>query len=426
MAKDLTDTLGDAVGRLARGTAQSVTSSARKVSKSPLSGPKGLAAGAGLVALAPIAAKGAGRLVKQQLADGGNPVKKAKEAVSDGPVKKAKEAVGGTVKETVGDKIDKAGGAAGMAKEAGKGLLPGGGGDSGGGDKQAGAQIGSTRRMPIQQAIDVAVPIDTAYNQWTQFEEWPNFMHRLDSVSQEDETHISFKAKLWGIPREFTAEIVEQRPDERIKWRVTEGVNHTGVVTFHQLSERLTRVDVDIDIQPGSLLEKAGRGMRHAKRAIRADLSRFKAYIELEEEETGAWRGQIDDGEVKRRRASGSGSRSSGRTRASSSRGRSRSAAASSGGSSRTARSSRSSGSAKSSGRSSGSSKSARSSGSSKSSGRSSSGRTASASKSSGRAASARSSGSSNGSTRSSRAKSSSNGASASRSTKRKTTSSRS
>src|SRR3954470_10549552 len=287
-----------------------------------------------------------------------------------GAVKRVKDAVGGDVKDVVGKKIDQAGGATGMAKEAGKGMLPGFGGDDDGGDssKEPGAQIGNTRRMPVQQAIDVAVPLETAYNQWTQFEEWPNFMHRIDRASQEDETHVSFKAKIWGISREFTAEILEQRPDERIKWRVTEGVSHTGVVTFHRPSDRLTRVEVDIDIQPGSLLEKAGRGARHAKRAIRADLSRFKAYIELEDDETGAWRGEIDDGDVKSTRARSSSSR-----RSQGSNGRSGSAAARSGSSSRAASSKSSSGGRSSSGRSSGASSSGRSSGGS-SSGRSSGG----------------------------------------------------
>src|SRR3954454_2268144 len=422
MAKDLGDVIGHAVGRVAREAVDSVSSNARKASNGPLSGPKGLAAGAGLVALAPLAAKGAGRLVKQQIANGGS------------PVKKVKDAVGGDVKDVVGKKIDQAGGATGMAKEAGKGMLPGFGGDDDGGDssKEPGAQIGNTRRMPVQQAIDVAVPLETAYNQWTQFEEWPNFMHRIDRASQEDETHVSFKAKIWGISREFTAEILEQRPDERIKWRVTEGVSHTGVVTFHRLSDRLTRVDVDIDIQPGSLLEKAGRGARHAKRAIRADLSRFKAYIELEDDETGAWRGEIEDGDVKSTRASSSSSR-----RSQGSNGRSRSAAARSGGSSRAASSGGSSGGRSSSGRSSGGSSSGRSS-SGRSSGGSSSGRSSggsSSGRSSGGSSSARSSGgsskgrsssgSSNGGNRSSsRAKSSSNGSTGSRSTRKKTASS--
>jgi uncharacterized membrane protein len=324
MAKDLGDVIGHAVGRMARETVESVSTNARKASRSPLSGPKGLAAGAGLVALAPLAAKGAGELVKHRLGNG------------SGPVKKARDAVGGTVKDAVGKKIDEAGGAAGIAKQAGKGLLPGGGG---GGTSSGSASVGSSRRMPIQQAVDVAVPIDTAYNQWTQFEEWPRFMHRLDRVTQDDETHVSFKTKIWGISKEFTAEIVDQRPDERIKWRVTDGVSHTGVVTFHKLSDRLTRVDVDLYVQPGSLIEKAGRGMRHVKRAVRADLARFKAYIELEDEETGAWRGAIDEGKVKSAQRGRSSSRSarsrsgSGRTKAASTGGRSR--AAGSGGSSR-------------------------------------------------------------------------------------------
>ena len=156
--------------------------------------------------------------------------------------------------------------------------------------------------MPVQQAVDVAVPLKTAYNQWTQFEEWPNFMHRVDNVSQEDETTVAFKAKIWGVSKEFKAEILDQRPDDRIKWHVTEGLNHAGVVSFHELAPRLTRIEVTLDVQPGSLIEKAARGMRHVKRAVRADLHRFKAYIEMEEEESGSWRGVIDDGETKPQR----------------------------------------------------------------------------------------------------------------------------
>jgi hypothetical protein len=103
---------------------------------------------------------------------------------------------------------------------------------------------------------------------------------------------------MWGMSREFDGQIVEQRPDERIMWTVNKGVSHTGVVTFHELADRLTRVQVTLDVAPGSLLEKAARGMRHVKRAVRADLARFKAYIEMQEVETGAWRGVIHDGEL--------------------------------------------------------------------------------------------------------------------------------
>jgi hypothetical protein len=157
---------------------------------------------------------------------------------------------------------------------------------------------GNGRRMPVQQAVDVAVPVETAYNQWTQFEEWPQFMHRVTRVTMDDECTVSFAAKIWGKTKEFEAQIETQRPDERIKWRVSQGITHTGVVTFHELAPRLTRIELNVDVVPGSLLEKAARGMRHIKRAMRADLHRFKAFIEMQELETGAWRGVIEDGEL--------------------------------------------------------------------------------------------------------------------------------
>jgi uncharacterized membrane protein len=309
MAKDLGDTIGTALGQVAREAVQTVSSNGRRRSSGGLSGPAGLAAGAGLVALAPLATKGAGKLVRGLAANGAS------------PVKKAGEKLGGTVKDAVGETVDKAGGAGGIAKEAGKGLLPGGGG--GGGKSKGQPGVGKGRRMPIQQDIDIGVPLKQVYNQWTQFEEWPEFMHRLENVSQDDETHLSFKTKIWGISKEFKAEIVEQRPDERIKWEVTEGVTHTGVVTFHELGPRLTRVELNIDVQPGSLIEKAARGMRHVKRAVRADLARFKAYVLMEDEETGAWRGEIEDGDVKSKSSSGSRSGSSGSRSKASSSGRS-------------------------------------------------------------------------------------------------------
>jgi uncharacterized membrane protein len=323
MAKDFGDAI-ETLGKAARETGDNIRASTR--GDGPLSGVKGVAAGAGLLALAPFAAKGVGSLVKGTLA---KPAKKAGKQAKDKAGEQVKNAMGG------------AGGAAGAAAKAGKGLIPrlggdgGDDGDDGGGGKNDAQGTGKGRRMPIQQAIDVAVPIKTAYDQWTQFEEWPNFMHRLDRVSQEDEAHVSFKTKIWGISKEFDAEIVEQRPEERIKWRVTDGVTHTGVVTFHQLADRLTRIEVNLDVEPGSLLEKAGRGMRHAKRAVRADLARFKAFVEMEEDATGTWRGTIEDGEVKKRSRSGGGSssksrssKSSGRSKSSSSRSRSSSGGA--------------------------------------------------------------------------------------------------
>jgi uncharacterized membrane protein len=204
--------------------------------------------------------------------------------------------VGSKLKEGVSEKVDEAGGAGGLVKEAASGLLPGGG-DSGGG-KGGMPGVGKGRRMPVQQSVDVAVPVETAYNQFSQFEDWPEFMHRVTRVTQEDDCTVSFATKIWTRKREFVAEIETQRPDERIKWRVSQGITHTGVVTFHELAPRLTRIELNMDVDPGSLIEKAARGMRHVKRAARADLHRFKAFIEMQEIETGAWRGVIEDGEL--------------------------------------------------------------------------------------------------------------------------------
>jgi uncharacterized membrane protein len=268
MAKDVGDLIGTAIGRVARETAQSVAASRKRGSRMNLSGGRGLAAGAGLASLAPIAFKG------------------------------AKSKFEGNVRD--------------KAKEGAKDALP-----FGGGNKNEEAGVGKGRRMPIQQSMDIGAPLKTVYNEWTQFEEWPAFMHRLESVSQEDETHVRFKTKIWGKSKEFMAEIVEQVPDERIKWEVNEGVTHTGVVTFHETAKNLTHVELNMDVQPGSLIEKAARGMRHIKRAVRADMHRFKAHVMMNQEEHGAWRGTIDDGEVKRTR---SRSRSTSRSGSSSSR----------------------------------------------------------------------------------------------------------
>jgi uncharacterized membrane protein len=158
--------------------------------------------------------------------------------------------------------------------------------------------VGKGRRMPVQQSVDIGAPIETVYNQWTQFEDWPSFMHRVTRVTQEDDCTVSFATKIWGKTKEFTANIETQRPNERIKWSVSQGMTHTGVVTFHELGPNLTRVLLSFDVDPGSLIEKAARGMRYVKRGARADLHRFKALIEMAGVETGAWRGRIEDGEL--------------------------------------------------------------------------------------------------------------------------------
>jgi len=255
-----------------------------------LKGPGGMATvGAALIAL-PFAAEGIAKL--KGGSNGHAPTQLGKQA-KEKAEEKAKDMVGDVADEKLKPSLPgKLGG------------LFGGGSDSNGGsdseDDEATQAYGSGRRMPIQQSVDVAIPISDAYNLWTQFEEWPEFMHRVDSAQQNDDSSVSFTTKIWGITKEFQASIVEQRPDERIEWRVEEGLSHTGVVTFHSLAPRLTHIEVTLDVKPDSLIEKAGRGMRFAKRAVRGDLHRFKAYAEMEEHaESGGWRGTIDDGDVK-------------------------------------------------------------------------------------------------------------------------------
>jgi len=300
MAKDVGDIVRDSLSQVVQDAAQSFSDGNKgKSSNGALSGMRGVAAGAGLAALAPLAAKGASKAVKRKAATGAakSVVKKPGKALDDA-TSKLGDSVGKGVGEKVKEKVDESGGVGGIAKQAAGGVLPGLGGDSDGGGGGGVEGVGQGRRMPVQQAVDVAVPIETAYNQWTQFEDWPEFMHRVNRVTQEDECTVSFATKIWTRTREFKAEIITQRPDERIKWRVSQGITHTGVVTFHELGPRLTRIELNMDVDPGSLIEKAARGMRHVKRAVRADLHRFKAYIEMQEQETGAWRGVIEDGEL--------------------------------------------------------------------------------------------------------------------------------
>jgi uncharacterized membrane protein len=283
----------------------------------PLKDPKKMAvAGIGLAAL-PVAIEAVAKRVAPKVADlGGQAKDKVSDAASDAASNlgdQAKQAAKGAVASKVpglssGD--DEEGGGGGFLSK----LMPGSSnGDSDDDDKEGRAapgQGGSGRRMPIQQSVDVAVPIKVAYDRWTMFEDWPEFMHRIESVDQADDTTLSVSMKVWGLTRRFEAKIAEQRPDERIEWDVEEGLSHTGVVTFHEIAPRLTRVEVSLDFEPHGMLEKMGRGMRFAKRAVRGDLHRFKAIVELDEEAEGGWRGTIEDGKVKRKSQSRSGARS--------------------------------------------------------------------------------------------------------------------
>jgi uncharacterized membrane protein len=245
---------------------------------------KNVASDAALAVLAPVAKKAATGAAKYA-------VKKGPELLED-TVKPMLEDAGG-VKGLVGQAMSSDGPGGGMLSK-----LTGGGDDDDGGGGDAGDGTGKGRRMPVQQAVDVAAPIDVVYDQWTQFEDYPKFMHRVQRVEQRDDSHVAFHAKVWGINRMWEAEIVEQRPDERIVFKSVNGVQLTGVVTFHDMAERLTHIELNIDVDPNGPIEKIARGTRVIKRAARADLKRFKAYVEMHEDETGAWRGEIQDGDV--------------------------------------------------------------------------------------------------------------------------------
>ena len=146
----------------------------------------------------------------------------------------------------------------------------------------------------IQQSIDVNVPVSTAYNQWTQFESFPEFMGGVDTVVQQDETHLHWQTRVAGKTHEFDTEIVEQRPSERIAWRSVGGVDHAGVVSFEKLGEDQSRVSVEFQWEPSSVTEKIGSFFGADDQQVRSDLKKFKEFIESRGSETGAWRGDVD------------------------------------------------------------------------------------------------------------------------------------
>ena len=153
--------------------------------------------------------------------------------------------------------------------------------------------------MPtIEQSIDVDVPVSTAYNQWTQFEEFPRFMEGVESVTQLDDTHLRWVAEIAGRRHEWRAEISEQRPDERVAWHATEGKKNAGVVTFHRLNDNQTRIMLQMEWEPEGAMEQAGAAVGADDRRVKADLERFKELIESRGQETGAWRGEVEQGDT--------------------------------------------------------------------------------------------------------------------------------
>jgi len=150
----------------------------------------------------------------------------------------------------------------------------------------------------INEEIEVAVPVRVAYDQWTQFESFPRFMDGVDRVIQIDDKTLEWTATIAGAVKHWRAEITEQRPDEVVAWRSTEGAQNDGQVSFRSLGPDRTLVDVQLDVEPEGLVEKAADALGVVERRVRGDLVRFRDFIESRAVPTGAWRGSVEDGRV--------------------------------------------------------------------------------------------------------------------------------
>ena len=147
----------------------------------------------------------------------------------------------------------------------------------------------------IERSIEVNVPVRTAYNQWTQFEEFPHFMEGVKEVRQTDDTHLLWVAEVAGKEEKWNAEITEQHPDHRIAWRSTSGARNAGVVTFHYIDENTTRIMLQVEYDPEGVVENVGDKLGVVDRRVEGDLKRFKAFIEGRQVPTGAWRGEVEN-----------------------------------------------------------------------------------------------------------------------------------
>ena len=146
----------------------------------------------------------------------------------------------------------------------------------------------------IEESVDVEVPVRTAYNQWTQFEDFPQFMDGVQEVKQITDTRLRWTAEIAGVEREWEADIDEQRPDERIAWHSLDGPRHAGVVTFHRLDDGVCRIMLQLEWEPGDAAEKIADWTGFVTQRVKDDLRRFKEFIERRGTETGAWRGEVD------------------------------------------------------------------------------------------------------------------------------------
>ena len=160
----------------------------------------------------------------------------------------------------------------------------------------------------ISEHIDVDVPVRIAYDQWTQFESFPEFMDGVDKVVQVDDTTVDWTATIAGRTKQWRARIDEQQPDELVSWRSVDGARNDGRVEFESLGPNRTRVMLELDVEPDGVIESAGDALGIVEGRVRGDLERFKEFIEGRQVATGAWRGEVQGGQETRDDDGGPGS----------------------------------------------------------------------------------------------------------------------
>ena len=152
---------------------------------------------------------------------------------------------------------------------------------------------GTSGNSSVEESIEVNLPLSTAYNQWTQFEDFPQFKESVHEVRQLDNKRLHWRADVAGKEKQWDAEITEQVPDKRIAWRSVNGVRNNGEVRFEKISDTATRIILKMDYQPEGMVEQRGDALGAVRLEARGNLQRFKELLESRGKESGAWRGSI-------------------------------------------------------------------------------------------------------------------------------------
>ncbi|MCA1623568.1 MAG: SRPBCC family protein [Acidobacteria bacterium] len=150
----------------------------------------------------------------------------------------------------------------------------------------------------VEKSIVVNVPVRTAYDQWTQFEEFPQFMEGIEKVRQEGDSHTHWHANIAGQEVQWDADITEQTPDQRVSWRSTSGAHNAGTVSFQSQGADRTNVTLRLEYEPEGFFQTVGSALGFVDSRVEGDLERFKTFIESRGQETGAWRGEIHGSQV--------------------------------------------------------------------------------------------------------------------------------